>query len=57
MSDHDKLDEELRRVLEAAGANQSVPVTLQQMTQTQSSVWPWQVPQIPSHMSDHTPQG
>jgi len=54
MTDHFTLDEELRRVLVAA--QQPIPaLELQQFTLTQSSIWPWQVPQTPAYTSDHTP--
>lgn len=48
------LDAELQRVLEVAAQMAPIPNELQ-MQQTQSS-WPWQVPQVPSYTTDHTPK-
>jgi hypothetical protein len=48
------LDAELQRVLEVAAQMAPIPNELQ-MQQTQSS-WPWQVPQVPSYTTDHTPE-
>ncbi|MCK1503147.1 hypothetical protein [Bradyrhizobium sp. 188] len=52
-TDNKQLDEELGRVLKLATEMTPVPQELQ-LQQTQSS-WPWQVPQVPTYTSDHTP--
>jgi hypothetical protein len=57
MVDNRNLDDELRRLLESAEQTRVVPVQLTQLTQTHSSVWPWQVPQVPTHLSDRSPSG
>jgi len=55
MTDSVKLDDELRRVLEAAGVRSPVLVEPQQLKLAQSSPWPWQVPQAPVYTSDRAP--
>lgn len=58
MADNRELEKELRRILDGAGAGAPFSLSLvefQQLRQTQSSAWPWQVPQVPSYTSDHAP--
>jgi hypothetical protein len=55
MADNPNLDDELRRLLDSISRQSDLPVELQQFKQTQSSMWPWQVPQAPAYTSDHTP--
>jgi hypothetical protein len=52
-TDKKQLDKELGRILKIAAEMTPVPQELQ-MQQTQSS-WPWQVLQVPTYTSDHTP--
>jgi hypothetical protein len=47
------LDAELQRVLEIAAEMAPLPNELK-LQQTQIS-WPWQVPQVPTYTTDHTP--
>jgi hypothetical protein len=54
-TDNKQLDQELGRILEIAAEMTPVSKELQRLQQTQSNVWPWQVPQVPSYISDHTP--
>jgi hypothetical protein len=52
-TENKQLDEELGRILKIAADMTPVPQELQQQ-QTQSS-WPWQVPQVPTYTTGHTP--
>jgi hypothetical protein len=56
MAQTEKLDEELRRILETTGQNNPVPTNLLQLKPVQAFAWPWQVPQVPSYTSDHAAQ-
>jgi hypothetical protein len=52
-TENKQLDEELRRILKIAADMTPVPQELLQQ-QIQSS-WPWQVPQVETYTTDHTP--
>jgi hypothetical protein len=54
MNEQRNLDEELRRLLSGASRTAPLGVEMQQPKHTQSSAWPWQVPQVPAHTSDHS---
>ncbi|WP_315731185.1 MULTISPECIES: hypothetical protein [unclassified Bradyrhizobium] len=49
------LDQELSRILEIAAEMTPVSKELNRLQQVQNNVWPWQVPQAPTYVSDHTP--
>ncbi|MBB4395180.1 hypothetical protein [Bradyrhizobium sp. ERR14] len=52
----EKLDAELGRILKVAADMAPVSNELHQLQQTQSTAWPWRVPQAPSYTSDHAPK-
>lgn len=54
MGQIEKLDEQLRQILETAGQKSPVPDLLQYKP-VQAFAWPWQVPQVPSYTTDHAP--
>ena len=53
-TENKQLDIELGRILKIA--TDMTPVSKELHPQpTQSNTWPWQTPQAPSYISDHTP--
>jgi hypothetical protein len=53
MAQTEKLDEELRRILDTTGQKNPLPMEqLSQLKPVQAFAWPWQVPQAPSYTSD-----
>lgn len=53
MTEKQHLDDELGRLLEIAG--QRLPIETSPAQPVQASVWPWQVPQVPTFTTDQTP--
>lgn len=54
-TENKQLDQELGRILEIAADMTPGAKELHRLQHVQSNVWPWQVPQAPSYISDHTP--
>jgi hypothetical protein len=53
MAEGEKLDETLRKILEAARDQSRAPVVHPPVSPGHAAVWPWQVPQAPSYTSNN----